>query len=127
MAQGDTLVNALIGAAVGTVAGAVLPLGPLLGGLTAGYLEGGDRSDGLRVGLYAGLVALIPLGLGGFVVGSLFGLFAIGVGPDGLAFGVLGIAFMLLLFALYVAYVVGFSALGGWLGNYVKYDTEIGS
>jgi len=127
MAEGDTLINALIGAVVGTVAGAIVPFGPLLGGMAGGYLEGGERSDGLRVGLYAGLIALVPLVLGGFVVGSLFGIFAIGAGPDGFAFGIVGILFLFAAFVLAVAYTVGLSALGGWLGNYVKYDTDIGS
>jgi len=127
MAEGDTLVNALIGAVVGTIAGAVLPFGPLLGGATAGYLEGGTRSDGLRVGLYAGLIALIPLVLGGFATVSVLGLFAIGVGPDAFALGAVGFAFLMVLFVGSLVYVVGLSAVGGWLGNYIKYDTDLGS
>ncbi len=123
MAEGDTLINALIGAVVGTVAGAVLPFGPLLGGGVAGYLEGGDRSDGTKVGLIAGLIALVPTVVVGFFVMVLFGLFSVGAG-DGLALGALGLLFLLIVLAFGLVYVVGLSAAGGWLGNYVKYDTE---
>lgn len=127
MAEGETLINALIGAVVGTVAGAVVPLGPLLGGMTAGYLEGRTRSDGLRVGLYAGLIALVPIALAGFGIVSFLGLFTLGVGTDALAIGGIGIFILIVGFVLAVAYVVGLSALGGWLGNYIKYETDIGS
>jgi len=127
MAEGDTLVNALIGAVAGVIAGSVLPFGPLLGGVAAGYLEGGTRSDGLRIGLYAGLIALVPLLLGGLALVSFLGLFAIGVGPDGFAFGAIGLLFLIVFFVGAFVYVVGLSAAGGWLGNYIKYDTDIGS
>jgi hypothetical protein len=127
MAEGDTLVNALIGAVVGVIAGSILPFGPLLGGLTAGYLEGGTRSDGLQVGLYAGLIALVPLLLGGFALVSFLGIFAIGVGPDGFAIGAAGLVFLVIAFVGSLVYVVGLSAAGGWLGNYIRYDTDLGS
>jgi len=127
MAEGDTLINALIGAVVGTVAGSVLPFGPVIGGITAGYLEGGTRSDGLRVGLYAGLIALIPLLIGGFAIVSFLGFFAIGIGPDAFALGAAGFFILAIVFVGSLVYVVGLSAVGGWLGNYVKYETDIGS
>ncbi len=36
----------------------IVPLAPLLGGGIAGYLEGGERDDGVRVGLLSGVVGL---------------------------------------------------------------------
>ena len=79
MAEGDTLVDALIGGVVSIVL-SFTALSPILGGAVAGYLQGGDRGAEIRVGAYAGLVAAVTIGL---------------------------------------------SALGGWLGNYVKYDTDV--
>ena len=71
MAEGDTGVNVLLGAIATVILGSAVPFAPVLGGAIAGYLQGGDRSEGLRVGLYAGLVALIPLFLLFTVVGSI--------------------------------------------------------
>jgi len=124
MAQGDTLVNALIGAVVAVVL-TFLPLSPLLGGLVAGYLEGGDRGDGIRVGAVAGVIAFLPLvGVGVLLFG--FGAFFLLGGFPGAAGGV--VIVFLVLFGLVVVglYTVGLSALGGWLGNYVLTDTDLG-
>lgn len=111
----NTLLNALIGAVAGIILSFV-PLSTLLGGGIAGYLEGGDTSDGIRVGAYAGVMMLIP-----FLV---FGLFMMmlftGVGPGAhfIPFG-----FMLVVMLLVgAAYTVGLSILGGYLGVYLKYE-----
>lgn len=127
MADGDTVVNALIGAVVTTLVGGVVPFGPLLGGAVAGYLQGGDRADGTRVGLVSGLIALVPTLLLGFFALTLFGLFAVGAGSGSgaLGFGALGLAVILFLGVMGLVYVVGLSAAGGWLGNYVRYDTDV--
>ncbi|QPV62286.1 DUF5518 domain-containing protein [Halosimplex litoreum] len=123
MDEGNTLVNALIGAVVSTVAGFFLPFAPLFGGALAGYFQGGTRSDGLRVGAISGAIALLPSLALGFLVLSVFGFIALGSGEAaGLAIG--GII-LLFLFVFAVLYFVGLSALGGWIGNYVKYDTDI--
>ena len=133
MAEGDTWVNALIGGIVTIVGAGFVPFVPILGGGLAGYLEGGDRNDGLRVGVYSGLIALVPfflfaILLSGFVSMMGVGFMDMGMGPGffGLAggFTIVAIVFALI-FGL--IYVVGLSALGGWLGNYVKHDTNIGS
>lgn len=126
MADGETLVNAVIGAVVTTLVGGVVPLGPLFGGAAAGYLQGGDRSDGTRVGLISGLIALVPTLLFGFFVLTLFGLFALGAGSGSgvLGFGALGLVAILFVVGFGAVYVVGLSAAGGWIGNYVRYDTE---
>lgn len=130
MGDGDTLMNAIIGAAVTIITTAFVPAAPLLGGALGGYLEGGTRGDGLRVGLYAGLLALLPLVLiivffGGLFLSMLgaagapfpgFGGHA-AVGSFGLLFFILGILSMLF-------YVVALSVVGGWVGNYVRTDTD---
>lgn len=123
MAEGDTFVNALLGAVV-TVVLTFLPFSPLLGGLLAGYLQGGDRSDGLRVGAIAGVIALIPLLGFVFLLGGLWGFFLLGGMPARV--GAIGIVAVLFILVLVAAYTVGLSALGGYLGNYVRTDTDVG-
>ena len=124
MAEGDTLVNALVGAAV-TILLSFLPLSPLLGGVLAGYLEGGDAREGVRVGAAAGAIALVPL--------ALFGVLVIGFGVFYLAGGlpyhlsVVGVLALVLVGLFLVGlYTVGLSALGGWLGNYLRTDADLG-
>lgn len=129
MAEGDTLVNALIGGIVSIIVSFV-PFSPVLGGGVAGYLQGGDRSDGVRVGALAGVVALVPLVLLLLVFGT-FGMFAMtggmmaGMGGRaGVAGMGFGLAFLLVALVIGAVYTVGLSALGGWLGSYVKSDAD---
>ena len=124
MAEGDTLANALIGAVVAIVL-TFLPLSPMLGGLVAGYLQGGDRGDGVRVGAIVGVIAFVPaVGFGVLLFG--FGAFYL-VGGLPFHLGVLGVLLaLLLLLVLFGVYTVGLGALGGWLGNYVLTETDIG-
>lgn len=58
--DGRFLLNAVVGAVAGLVLGFV-PLSPGIGGAMAGYLQGGSRGDGLRVGAVAGLPRLPPM------------------------------------------------------------------
>lgn len=111
--QSNTLLNAVIGAVAGIVL-SFIPLSTVLGGAVAGYLEGGDTSDGLRVDAIAGLIMLIPFALFGLA----FVMFFLGFGNGGapIAFGLF--AFMILLFG--AVYTVGLSAVGGYLGVYIK-------
>ncbi|MEF8775900.1 MAG: DUF5518 domain-containing protein [Haloarculaceae archaeon] len=131
MAEGDTLVNAVIGAVVNVVAGAFLPFGPLFGGAAAGYLEGGSREAGLKVGAIAGVIALVPLFLfltlfGGLVFAILAGGSMGGGLPMGFPMAAGGFGFVVIVLLLFGAvYIVGLSAVGGYLGNYVKYDTDV--
>ncbi|XVH32059.1 DUF5518 domain-containing protein [Haloferacaceae archaeon DSL9] len=111
----NTWINAIIGAVV-TVVTSFLVLSPILGGAVAGYLESAETDAGLRVGALSGLLATIPFV--GFVLLG-FGLYAgfspsVGGPPIGafaLFFAVAGAA---------VAFTVGLSAAGGYLGSYLK-------
>ncbi len=119
MAEGDTLLNAVIGG-VASILLAFVPFSPVLGGVVAGYLQGGERGAGLRVGAYSGVVAAVPLALlllfGGILAGfALAGDALLGAGVV-LFVGVVVVAGL---------YTVALGAVGGWLGNYLKYDTDI--
>ena len=50
-----------------------------------------------------------------------------GAGTDALAVGGIGILVLIAALVFAVVYTIGLSALGGWLGNYIKQDTDIGS
>ncbi len=127
MGEGDTILNAVLGAVASVVLGPVVPFAPVLGGAIAGYLQGGSRNDGIRVGAYAGLIALIPLFLLFMIVGSAF--FAVMAGGMGMGmpggFAGLGAIVLLMAFLFTALYTVGLCIIGGWLGNYVKHDTDI--
>lgn len=118
MAQGDTLLNALIGAIVSVVF-AFLPFSTVLGGGVAGYLQRESREDGLRVGAYSGLIAAIPILLVVVFIGSVF---FVGAYFEPRA----AIGFVFVFFAVVVAlvYSVGLSALGGYLGAYIANEYE---
>jgi uncharacterized membrane protein len=129
MAEGDTLVNVVVGAVATVALSGVIPFSPLFGGGIAGYLQGGDRSEGLRVGAISGVVAFVPVAAVGllvfvFVVTAFVGGAASGAPRAFGAFGALTAFGGVLVGFLSVVYIVGLSALGGWLGNYVKYDTD---
>ena len=121
MAEGDTLLNAVIGG-IASIVLSFVPFSPVLGGALAGYLQGGDRGEGVRVGAYAGVVAAVPLALLLFLAVAVFGVFALGGRPGG---GAILVVFFLFVAAVVAGIIVGLSALGGWLGNYVKYDTDL--
>jgi len=124
MAEHDTLLNAVIGAVATALLSSFVPFAPLFGGAIAGYLEGGTRSDGLRVGTISGLIGLVLTAIVAGFFFFIFLAFVLGYGGSGVfgAFGLLVVVFGLVITAVYI---VGLSALGGWLGNYVKYDTDI--
>jgi len=111
-------VNGLIGGVAAIVLGFV-PFSPVLGGAVAGYLEGPDTDGGLRVGVYAGLVAFVPFVLIGFLFGGALLAFAPMMGPRGGMAGALGLVGLLFVGLLVLLYTVGLSALGGILGAYV--------
>ncbi|WP_265108484.1 DUF5518 domain-containing protein [Halosolutus halophilus] len=101
------VLNGLIGGIVGVVLSFVPFVSTVAGGAIAGYLEGGEASDGLTVGAIAGLVMVVPYALFAFVI-----LFMLGLGGSPPGFGVMAI--VVVLFA--AAFTVGLSALGAVLG-----------
>lgn len=115
------VMNAVIGGIAGVIFSFV-PLSPILGGGIAGYLQHGTREDGLKVGAWAGLVMLIPfIFIGGFLMmvlglGGISATYGLHMGVAPIAFGVLG----LFLIALASIYTVGLSAVGGYLGVYLR-------
>lgn len=126
MAEGDTLVNAVIGAVATAVLSMILPFAPVFGGAVAGYLQGGDRSEGLRIGAISGGIAFIPAVLIAGVALLFIIPFFLGFGADGaLGFGLFGGIFVLFVLVGVAAYIIGLSVFGGWIGNYVKYDTDV--
>jgi len=127
MDEGNTLVNALIGGAI-MIFGGWIPFVPVVGGAVAGYLQGGSRRDGVRVGAYAGVVGILPSVIlatfVGGVIGLGFGLAAFS-SPSAGAAGFFGLVIFALVLVIAALYFIGLAAVGGWLGNYVKYDTDV--
>ncbi|GAB3035301.1 DUF5518 domain-containing protein [Natronobiforma cellulositropha] len=105
--QSSSLINALIGAVV-TVLLSFTMISPVAGGAVAGYLE---RTDGVRIGAISGAIALVPM--------LFFGILVIGFLSMG---NMAGFAFLFLLFMLVFGaiWTVGLSALGGYLGVYLR-------
>lgn len=126
MAEGDTFVNAVIGAVVTAVLSPILPFSPIFGGAIAGYLQGGSRSDGFRIGAISGVVAFIPaILLAGLAMLFVIPVF-IGAGPgEALGIGLFSGVIVLVVLGGVAAYIIGLSVAGGWLGNYLKYDTDV--
>lgn len=116
MVDRETIVNAIIGA-VASVVLSFVPFSTVLGGAIAGYLEGPNRSEGMKAGALAGgILTLLSVAFG-----FLFFLFMLlGIAGEG-GFGGL---FILLFFGFFgvlmlVIYTVGLGALGGYLGAYL--------
>lgn len=105
-----TPLNALIGGIAGIVLSFV-PGSTLLGGAVAGYLEGGEMENGLKLGALAGLVMLVPF----LMIGLLGMAFFTGAG----ALGTFAGAFIAIL-VFGALYTVGLSILGAVIGIYVK-------
>jgi hypothetical protein len=121
MSDGDTLRNAVIGAVV-TVVLSFTGFSPLLGGGVAGYLQRGDRTEGVRVGAISGAIATVPFLLLAVFVFGVFGLLAGGGAAEAGAGLLLGFVFV----GLVTAWNVGLGAAGGYLGVYVLREFEQG-
>jgi hypothetical protein len=123
MAEHDTLLNAVIGAAVTALVSSIVPVAPFFGGALAGYLEGGTRSDGLRVGAISGVIGAVFLGFVLAAFAFVATLFLAGTSGS-LSAGAVGLLFFAVVAVVAGLIVVGLSAVGGWVGNYLKYETD---
>lgn len=113
--ESNTLINALIGAIVTVILSSFAgPFAPVFGGMAAGYLE---RTDGARVGAISGAIALVPL-----IPFMFFGLLFLGfVEPAAAILFLFAAVFALLVLSVMV---VALSALGGYLGVYIRDELE---
>ena len=111
----DSTMNALIGGVV-TIVLSFTGVSPVLGGAVAGYL---NRRDGVRVGTLAGLIALVPMILGLVFLGGFVGLFSFFGGRGAMMAGGIGLMVVLLIFGFASIIIVGLSALGGYIGEYL--------
>lgn len=111
---GKTFMNAIVGAIV-TIVLSWLPLSPVLGGATAGYLQRGDQREGAKVGGLAGLIATVPLFLSLLFIVPLFVFAPFGV--PAMPFNAILFAFTL--FVLLFLYMVVLGLIGGIVGIYL--------
>lgn len=119
MVDTGELKHAVIGAVV-TIALSFTGFSALLGGGIAGYLEFVPPKRGARVGAISGVIASLPILLVlffGLVVGTVMPRYVGVTNVAGLAF------ILLLLFPLLIGWIVGLSAVGGYLGAYLRWDT----
>lgn len=119
MVERNELRNATIGAVV-TIVLSFTGFSPLLGGGVAGYLQSVSPKRGAKTGAISGGIAVIPILLV-LVLG--FGLFlgqpsALGI-PGGME-----VIILLIMFLLLMAWIVGLSAVGGYLGSYLRATTR---
>lgn len=110
--------TAILGSLVTLVAWFV-PFSPILGGAVTGYLGGGARRAAIVTGGLAGLFASVPV----LVVSAAVGWALAVEAPAGVS---LFVGFMLT-FSLFlgIAYMVGLSALGAYLGNSLGASREL--
>jgi len=119
LADRDGAPFAALAGAVVTVVLSVIPFSPVLGGAVAAVRYGGGYAAGLGVGALAGVAAAVPLGL--LVVPAVWLVTYLGlVAPSSPAYGV----FLAIVAALFLAYTVGGSAVGGLAGVAVDRHTD---
>ncbi len=122
MVDQTELRNAVLGAVV-TIALSFTGFSPLFGGGTAGYLQQEPPKRGARIGAISGGLATLPIVLIlvlGFVLylgrASMFGL------PGGVELAII----LFVMFPLLFAWIIGLSAIGGYLGAYLAQETRSG-
>ncbi|MUV56317.1 hypothetical protein SAMN04487947_3330 [Halogeometricum rufum] len=124
MSTENTLKNAVIGAVV-TVALSFTAVSPVLGGGVAGYLQRESPKRGARIGAISGAIASLPFFL--VLVLGLVTLFGTAMGGFGVPGGVELVIIFLVVLPLLFAWNVGLSALGGYLGAYLRSERQSAS
>jgi hypothetical protein len=117
------ILAAAVGGVVTFILGWIPLIGPIPGGVVAGYLRGSDVTESTLTGLLANVLASIP----GVLLAVLFlflgGLGAVMEGDGGAA---VGLVVWLIIFALAFAYYYALGALGGFIGAKVTDRGEPG-
>lgn len=124
MTEQNGWIHATIGAVI-TVVFSFTGFSPLLGGGVAGYLHGGSHKRGARIGAIAGAIALLPAFLMLALIATAFMAFA---ATDVVFHG--GIELLIIfgiMFPFMILWVVGLSAVGGYLGAYLKSEGHLSS
>jgi hypothetical protein len=103
----DDFGDAVTGAVV-TYVLSFVPLSPILGGASAGYLGGGDRRVAVRAGALSGLFATVPLAVA-------LGAVAVGVATTAVPVNLFVAGLLLVSTAVVVLYFVGLGAVGGFI------------
>ncbi|MFA9516613.1 DUF5518 domain-containing protein [Halopenitus sp. H-Gu1] len=103
----------VVGALIGSLL-SFIPLSPILGGLAAGYLNRNPETSGLGTGTLAGVFGSLPL----FVVIVVASIGLIVSVPNETATAVVTVVSISLF--LILPYFVGLSAIGGYLGGWVR-------
>jgi hypothetical protein len=112
-ASQDTITLSIVGGVV-TIVVSAIPFSPILGGLVSSYLRKGTTAEGTKIGAFAGVVASLPIIALGVLILVVFAAVAVELS---LGLGAVAGGFAIL-FGLLVglAYTIGLSALGGFLG-----------
>ncbi|WP_136688555.1 DUF5518 domain-containing protein [Halorhabdus amylolytica] len=103
----------VVGAIVNTLLSFV-PLSPLLGGAAASYLSTERETSGVAAGTFAGLFTILPA-----LVALVFVSVGLFTGLPG-ASAAAAVAALVVGGLLAIVYVVGFSALGGYVGRRIS-------
>ena len=120
MVERTELGNAAIGAVV-TVVLSFTGFSALLGGGVAGYLQKVPPKRGAVTGAISGVVAVVPILL---VVISGVGLFVWQPGALGVPGGVELVVILFVMFPLLFGWIIGLSAVGGYLGASVYSNAQ---
>jgi hypothetical protein len=120
MVERTELKNAAIGAVV-TIVLSFTGFSALLGGGVAGYLQKAPPKRGAKTGAISGGIAVVPILLV-LVLG--FGLFLWEPGALGVPGGVELAIILLVMFPLLFAWIIGLSAVGGYVGAYLYSNAQ---
>ena len=120
MVERTELKNAAIGAVV-TIIFSFTGFSALLGGGVAGYLQKVPPKRGAKTGAISGGIAVVPILL---LLGLGFGLFLLQPGALGVPGGIELAIILLVMFPLLFAWIIGLSAVGGYVGAYLYSNSQ---